>query len=137
MIRVFFLIILAIYSHQLVYALENVNELEWKHRIILVHALAEPEESLHIFEKQDDEIHDRDIYWFIFLDDGIKTNYQGVLQKKFYDKTINSYFKDAEENVVLIGKDGGIKLKEKHLNLQSIFNLIDAMPMRQLEMKKK
>ncbi|MFK7816853.1 MAG: DUF4174 domain-containing protein [Gammaproteobacteria bacterium] len=36
-----------------------------------------------------------------------------------------------------MGKDGDVKLKDKHLDFKSIFNLIDTMPMRQLEMKKK
>lgn len=38
--------------------------------------------------------------------------------------------------VVLVGKDGGLKLK-KHdrLNLDDIFSLIDQMPMRQQEMR--
>mgnify|MGYP000181591071 CR=1 FL=1 len=38
--------------------------------------------------------------------------------------------------VVLVGKDGGVKLvAHRDADLQSIFNLIDSMPMRQQEMR--
>ncbi|MGD8701149.1 MAG: DUF4174 domain-containing protein [Desulfosarcina sp.] len=38
--------------------------------------------------------------------------------------------------VVLVGKDGGVKLvARRDVDLQSIFNLIDSMPMRQQEMR--
>jgi hypothetical protein len=43
-----------------------------------------------------------------------------------------------EFTVILIGKDGGIKLDRKeHTKLDDIFALIDAMPMRQEEMRQR
>ena len=40
--------------------------------------------------------------------------------------------------VILVGKDGGVKLKQKsRVMLKDIFDLIDAMPMRQEEMRQK
>jgi hypothetical protein len=40
--------------------------------------------------------------------------------------------------VILIGKDGGVKMVREHeADLQEIFDRIDAMPMRQREMREK
>ena len=40
--------------------------------------------------------------------------------------------------LILIGKDGGEKLRSaKPVEIETIFNLVDSMPMRQAEMKSK
>ena len=40
--------------------------------------------------------------------------------------------------IVLIGKDGGVKLDQaKGISIQEVFDLIDTMPMRQAEIRKK
>lgn len=52
--------------------------------------------------------------------------------KAFTDKHIKEPF-----TVILIGKDGGEKLREhRALPLQKLYGTIDAMPMRREEMKK-
>ena len=44
----------------------------------------------------------------------------------------------SENTVILIGKDGGIKLnRQDQTRLEDLFALIDAMPMRQEEMRQK
>jgi hypothetical protein len=130
-----FLILFIICVFQPINALERINELEWNSRIILIHALGESEEVLKTLRKLDYEIHDRDIYWFVFIEENIETNYKGDIQENFHRDILKTYFSDTETNVVLIGKDGDIKQKLKHLNLQGIFDLIDTMPMRQMEMR--
>lgn len=46
--------------------------------------------------------------------------------------------KEADFEVILIGLDGGIKLRQKEiLESNHLFSLIDSMPMRQAEMRKK
>ena len=50
-----------------------------------------------------------------------------------------SYFENlslstSEFRLILIGKDGGIKLNSRKIFLEEIFSLIDTMPMRQEEM---
>ncbi len=43
----------------------------------------------------------------------------------------------AEFTFILIGKDGGEKLRRKsHVSLNELYQLIDSMPMRKIEMKK-
>jgi hypothetical protein len=46
--------------------------------------------------------------------------------------------KDNQFQVILIGKDGGVKMRaDEPVTPQHLFGLIDAMPMRQQEMRKK
>ena len=54
-------------------------------------------------------------------------------------KKFESYFENLALNpseflLILIGKDGSIKLNSKKTSLKEIFSLIDTMPMRQEEM---
>jgi hypothetical protein len=41
-------------------------------------------------------------------------------------------------SIILVGKDGGVKLdRQDRTSLEEIFALIDSMPMRQQEMRRK
>ncbi len=133
--RISFLVLFTICIFQPISALERISELEWSSRIILVRAFGESEEVLKVFRKLDSEIQDRHIYWFVFIEENLETNYKSEIQEDFHSDTLKTYFSDTETNVVLIGKDGGIKQKSKDLDLQGIFDLIDTMPMRQMEMR--
>ena len=77
---------------------------------------------------------DRDILWFILDDNGIATNYTGMVSPEFSSRIREDYFADGSK-VVLVGKDGGVKYRHKALELPDIFVRIDAMPMRQQEMQ--
>lgn len=46
------------------------------------------------------------------------------------DKDENYY------NIMLIGKDGGVKMKGPNVTLQAMFDRIDTMPMRRREMRR-
>ena len=133
--KIFFLILVLIVVNQMVYALGNISELKWNYRIILVRSIDESTEIINMLSQFKDEIQERDIYWFLFSDDKVETNYQGALEDKFYNLMLEKYFKDTKTNVVLIGKDGGIKQNNGYLDLKEMFDLIDSMPMRQLEMR--
>ncbi len=136
MVRILFLVLLIIITCQPIYALESISELNWNSRIILIQEYEEPEKVLHALKKYDPEIRDRDIYWFVFLEKRVESNFNGEIKEKFYKESLDKYFSDTETNVVLIGKDGGVKKKGKDLDLEGIFDLIDTMPMRQMEMEK-
>ena len=61
--------------------------------------------------------------------------------KYFYAQQAKAEFKKrnitAPFTIILVGKDGGDKLKSlKPLSLQNVYDTIDAMPMRQSEMKR-
>jgi hypothetical protein len=42
---------------------------------------------------------------------------------------------DGPTTMVLIGKDGGVKLRQPHLSVEQILATIDRMPMRRAEVK--
>lgn len=135
--RNLFLVILFICIIEPINAFESINEFMWDFRIILFHAPEGTEEVFNTLSNLEQEIQDRDIYWFVFTGSRLKTNYKGKIKKQFYRETLENYFTDTENNLILIGKDGGIKKKSKFLDLQNIFDLIDTMPMRLLEMRQR
>tara|TARA_B100000945_G_C20072959_1_gene453335 strand:+ start:186 stop:599 length:414 start_codon:yes stop_codon:yes gene_type:complete len=54
--------------------------------------------------------------------------------EKFESFFENLSLSASEFRLILIGKDGGIKLNSRKTSLEEIFSLIDTMPMRQEEM---
>ncbi len=115
--------------------IENIEDFKWKNRIILVKE--NDDKALNQLRDADDEIKERDIIWFILKDNKVETNFDGDLSNNFAEYLENEYFKKFDENVFLIGKDGGVKSKDEKLDLKNYFGQIDSMPMRQREMREK
>jgi len=114
--------------------LDDVQQLQWQSRLILIHSSSpetSPSQDLHAATAEIDERH---IHWFVLYDGQLQTNYPGPIHPDFVTHTSNRYFSEKQKSVLLIGKDGSIKLRSEHLDLQYIFQLIDQMPMRQSEM---
>jgi hypothetical protein len=89
--------------------------------------------------RQEKEVLDRDLLVFHILEKGdtklgnvpLSEGSGDYLREKF---SINS----GTFTTLLIGKDGGVKLRSQGpVELEEIFSLIDAMPMRQREMRDK
>ena len=114
--------------------LQDISQLVWKNRIILILSAKDGSDDEQVFEKYDDQIKDRDVVWFILKDDQVVTNYLEKLSSEFSSRTKNSFLIESG-SVLLIGKDGGIKARAKKLNLDAIFQEIDSMPMRRQEME--
>ena len=121
----------------------DLSQFQWKNRLLFLFA---PTRNHPLFEAlhkslaaQKTEAADRDLVVFEILESGpssMNTNYldpqaANSLRKKF----------DVQRGrfaVILVGKDGGIKLNRRDpTQLADIFALIDAMPMRQDEMRQK
>lgn len=114
--------------------LSDLSSLKWDNRIILLNDVQNEEHVVAVFEKNIIEINDRDIVWLIIKGDHAFTNYPGTLSEDLLNNTRNRY-KMGKGQVILIGKDGGVKSRHDHLDLEAIFSEIDAMPMRQREMQ--
>lgn len=114
--------------------LSDLSSLKWDNRIILVNDVQNEEHVVAVFEKNIIEINDRDIVWLIIKGDHAFTNYPGTLSEDLLNNTRNRY-KTGKGQVILIGKDGGVKSRHDRLDLAAIFSEIDAMPMRQREMQ--
>ncbi len=118
---------------------QGIDTYQWKNRIIILKETNIDSDWLKAQVKrlQSDmgELNERQLVVFI-LSDG-----------KVYDIEQNETDLDAEiiedqyglndfQGLALIGKDGGVKLKEGFIvNPRTIFELIDSMPMRQAEIK--
>jgi len=114
--------------------------LRWEHRVILIFA-HEPAASialsnLHEFAA---ELQDRDIAWFLLGDGSLRSNYDGELDDKLREQLMGHFFTPAPAGteVILIGKDGTLKKRSPDLDLEELFGLIDQMPMRREEMRRK
>lgn len=140
MLRTFVLLSLLFSTHMARSSESPLEPFRWEQRIILVSApQAESESLLARLKAAEAEINERDIHWFVFTTESSATNYQSGLPADFRADVMGRYFKDAggATQVRLIGKDGGVKLREETLNIDRIFALIDTMPMRQAEMRRK
>lgn len=121
----------------------DLNAYKWKNRVLLLFAPSEADgaysDMRRELEGQGEGIVDRDLLVFHILEDGesrlgdssIDQQSPAFLRERFS-------VKPGRFAVVLIGKDGGEKLRrEEGVALAEIFSLIDSMPMRRREMRER
>ena len=103
----------------------ELNQYLWKNRIILTFADEDHPDLIKLkaeMKENNCEILNRDLLHFHFINEG-KT---GNLTNK----------SDQSFRILLIGKDGGIKYESnRSVSLLYLFEMIDTMPMRQVEMQ--
>ena len=114
--------------------LENLSQLEWEHRILVLWSQSPQQDYEIIFASNKNEIDDRDMILFVLDESVLVTNYEDRLGSDLLEK-IKARFPKTEGNYVLIGKDGGVKLRGEMLDINNVFGEIDLMPMRQLEIQ--
>ncbi|WP_297338519.1 DUF4174 domain-containing protein [Algoriphagus sp.] len=105
-----------------------LEDFRWKNRVFIINASPLDE----IEEKQ---FEDRKLLYFQFQEDRLETsNYEGEINLESFMKIIKA---QPTENWYLIGLDGGVKRTGKGSpNVDQIWEIIDAMPMRQSEIRK-
>ena len=121
----------------------RLKDYQWKHRLILAFSPSAQHPGHKALEKeiavQAEEVMDRDLLVFQILESGetklgnssLPESSGNYLREKFS-------IKSGIFTVLLIGKDGGVKLRrEGGVELDEILSLIDTMPMRQREMREK
>jgi hypothetical protein len=121
----------------------DLSQFQWKNRLLFLFA---PSRDHPLFSKLHNSllslkagVADRDLIIFEIIESGPSS-----MNKKDLDpQTARSLRKKFDTptgkfTVILVGKDGGIKLKRQdQTQLTDIFALIDSMPMRQEEMRQK
>lgn len=115
--------------------LNNISDLRWKYRVILLLSSEDDTRNQQLFTKYNEAVLDRHIVWFIVKDRQVISNYSGGISEQFVDSTKDNFPLDKYP-VLLIGKDGGIKTQADTFELQLLFSNIDLMPMRQQEMSR-
>jgi len=124
---------------------QNVDKYKWKNRILIVKTSNENDskykEQLKEFNKSISELEERKLILFQIVGDKYKTTDYEMLElnNSWEDLKIrNNYIIDDTDDfeVVLIGLDGGVKLKKREvLKKEELYNLIDRMPMRLEELR--
>lgn len=121
----------------------DLTQFQWKNRLLFLFA----EDANDPFFKnlqsqimdQKAEVDDRDLIVFEVPAQGPARMNTSPLDRMEADSIRNHF--DIPGNtfsLILVGKDGGIKLKrEDRVGLSVVFGLIDSMPMRQREMQQK
>ena len=139
---IFLILIIMIDTSQANYSPSFLEKVLWKNRIVI--SFMPAIESSHSnaqsknYEKETEQWAERDLL-FIEINPDLKVKINGKLTHEVNASELIKTFPSNPDKylVVLIGKDGS----EKHSSLKAIpnsllFEIIDAMPMRQIEMMK-
>ncbi|SDS06766.1 protein of unknown function [Halopseudomonas xinjiangensis] len=114
--------------------LTDLSSLQWQNRIIVVNEVADAEKAASLLEDNAAGVTDRDLLWLVFKDSRTLTNYSGPMAPELKANTLQTYRIEPGQ-VILIGKDGGVKDRLDQVDLEALFADIDAMPMRRNEMR--
>ena len=121
----------------------DLTQYKWKNRLLFVFAPHSSHPSLTDLRNdlsiQKEEILDRDLIVFQIYETGSSFRDMSEIDHEIADKLRRNFRIDPGLlTVILIGKDGGVKLRQnEQINLNKIFLLIDGMPMRREEMRRK
>jgi hypothetical protein len=116
---------------------KQLEDLQWKNRIVLVFEEG-IDSKVGVSESLLSQMQERKLAYF-FIDEGYKSNVE-VNFSKAYLEDLKKKFKieGNKSSWLLIGLDGGVKMKgQGNLDWDLIFRTIDSMPMRQSELKSK
>ena len=119
-------------------SLDHLDALSWSSRLILAFVDAQASQRYRDqLENTLADVEDRHIIWFVISERELDTNYTGEIGPNLHANLTRQWMdrRGARPQVVLIGKDGDEKLRSDSLDLLTIFDVIDQMPMRQYEMK--
>lgn len=121
----------------------DLEEYKWKNRLLVVFSPSEDYARYQDLEKQlrdqEREIIDRHLLVFHIFESGESRLGNSSIDQQLAAQLRNCFSaKPGEFIVVLIGKDGGEKLRRgTDVDIGEILALIDSMPMRQREMRER
>lgn len=118
-------------------AMDSLSQLTWKNRIALVFGAAGDarlEQQLEEFAGADAALADRDMVVVRVTEDSAEAVYGSIGNLDAAEIRRQADIAPGEFQVVLVGKDGGAKLKSgEFVDGEALFALIDRMPMRRAE----
>lgn len=121
---------------------QHLEKHQWKHRVILIFASSDTTDKLaqqlQLFTEQQEALLDRELVIYKINDQVVDPNDEVLEREKAAEWRQRWGVPSEAFALVLIGKDGVKKLLEKDLTApRKVFDLIDSMPMRQAEMRRK
>lgn len=121
----------------------DLSEYRWKNRLVFLFAPSETDSAYQRMKDQIQELQpdldERDVVLFRIFENGKSRVDDSLLGKSAADALRKKYdIKTGALTLVLVGKDGSEKLRQKgDIDFQTVFDRIDAMPMRQREMRQR
>jgi hypothetical protein len=121
----------------------DLDMYRWKNRLLLVFSPSDTDKTYlglkQALGRAEDKLQERDMVVFRLFASGRGMANGACLDK---DEVLSLYQRfgvpDNSLTVILLGKDGGEKARQLgQFDLQAIFERIDAMPMRQREMRQR
>ena len=112
---------------------QELSDYKWKSRIILLMngESSRAKEQIALFKDIEKELTERDLVVFRYSNNKVLDIDGGITSLKPNSVPYQDY-----NGLLLLGKDGGVKLKKEFIvQPDEIFELIDSMPMRRAEMK--
>lgn len=129
-------LIFALVSSQ-VHAMNGLSDLTWKKRVIIVFADAGDQRAarqIKILTDRQPELEDRDLVVISVFGDEVVAAFGTVSKPDAATLRNKADVKEGSFRVVLVGKDGGIKLRSETVVPDvDMFEIIDRMPMRRAE----
>ena len=113
----------------------SLADLKWEKRIVVIVNPEHRDRIIDTLDRSQPAIRDRHIAWFVVAGDAMDSNMTGLgsaLLQSVRDRVGTT---GDQQEVVLIGKDGGVKDRSQRLDLERLFAMIDSMPMRRQEMR--
>ena len=117
---------------------QSLAEYQWKNRLVVIISESENSEEflkqMQEFDNKDSELNDRKLKIILAKPGEMKVLFPE--NTEWQKSSIYSEMKkDGDFEVLLIGLDGGIKLRQHQvLEAEKLFSQIDSMPMRRAEM---
>ena len=113
---------------------DSLGQFKWESRLVLIKTtdIKRVEELLLTYQQA---IEERHMLWFVLSENDMQSNYKGIISESLEDEIATVLSQFSKDNLVLVGKDGEVKSWNNGLNIESIFEQIDQMPMRQYEMQ--
>lgn len=121
----------------------DLDMYRWKNRLLLVFSPSDTDQTYlelqHALGRAGDKLQDRDMVVFHLFASGRGKADETCLGKNEVRSLYQRFdVPDHSLTVILLGKDGGEKVRQVgQFDLQAIFDRIDAMPMRQREMRQR
>ncbi|WP_149304763.1 DUF4174 domain-containing protein [Pareuzebyella sediminis] len=116
------------------------DDYQWKNRILILrdHSLEAKKLNgqLKVLQSNEKALKERDLLLFLIVNDGVYKPDGTKSPLSLEDSQSRWNYQTDFTGLLLIGKDGGVKLKRDFIvKPAEIFELIDGMPMRKAEMR--
>ncbi len=118
---------------------QNLSTYEWNHRLVLLLTAdsnqAKFQEQLALFNKDKDGLVERKLKIISATPNQSRSGSEAWEKNaELYQK----YHRKGDFEFILIGLDGGVKLRRTDvMSLKALYRIIDSMPMRAAEMRRK